>query len=399
MAVYRRCPRPPNPVSGARLRWRFLILGALFALAALTPEALHAQEGAVGTLNGGATAFSAGKYDAAVRQLTTALGSDKISSGDAAKALYYRGLSYQRLGQSPRAIADLGAAMWLGISPSERLSAMVNRSLAYRAAGQMAQADAELASARKADKNGEVDRLIADKGGSASDSAAIAAFSTEVHADKAGGGGSTPAPGPNTGAKPGFGNTVTASEPQPARTTDATTPSSWTTTTPESSSSGNRITRWWGSIRGSANQAEPAPASEANDKPPATPQAAPSVWTTRTQTASSNAGPAASGTAGGPGTRIAAVTPAAPVPSASGGNYRLQLTPTRSEDEARALWKKVISQNQQLAGAEPRIEKTDMGNLGTFYRLQIGPFQDKAESLKLCNALKRSGVDCFLVNP
>jgi hypothetical protein len=40
-----------------------------------------------------------------------------------------------------------------------------------------------------------------------------------------------------------------------------------------------------------------------------------------------------------------------------------------------------------------------MGNLGTFYRLQIGPFPDKVESLKVCNTLKRSGVDCFLVAP
>jgi cell division septation protein DedD len=87
------------------------------------------------------------------------------------------------------------------------------------------------------------------------------------------------------------------------------------------------------------------------------------------------------------------------VPSAGGGNYRLQLSPTRSEAEARELWQKVAKQNQQLAGLEPRVEKTDMGNLGTFYRLQIGPFPDKAETLKLCNALKRSGVDCFLVNP
>ena len=40
-----------------------------------------------------------------------------------------------------------------------------------------------------------------------------------------------------------------------------------------------------------------------------------------------------------------------------------------------------------------------MGNLGTFYRLQIGPFPDKAESLKLCNALKRSGVDLLSRQP
>ena len=82
-----------------------------------------------------------------------------------------------------------------------------------------------------------------------------------------------------------------------------------------------------------------------------------------------------------------------------GGGYLLQLSPTRSPDEAKALWKQVAKANSQLASLQPRIERTDMGNLGTFYRLQIGPFPDKAESLKVCNTLKRSGVDCFLVAP
>lgn len=375
MAVHRKRPLPRYPISGTRLRRRMITLGALLALSSLAPMALHAQEGPAGTLSGGASAFAAGKYEIAVRQLTAALGSDKLGPNDAAKALYYRGLAYQRLGQSPRAIADLGAAMWLGISPSERLSAMVNRSLAYRAAGQKAQADTELALARKADKGGEVDRLLADNGGSAADSAAIAAFSTAVHTEKSGGGGAG----------------ATASEPPPARTADATAPSSWTTTAPDTPSSGNRVSRWWSSVRGSSNEGGPAPASEASAKPPAAPPATASAWTTQTQTASSDAG--------GPETRAAAATPTAPAPATGGGDYRLQLTPTRSEDEAKALWKKVISQNQQLASVEPRIEKTDMGNLGTFYSLQVGPFPSKAESLKLCNALKRSGVDCFLVNP
>jgi cell division septation protein DedD len=113
-----------------------------------------------------------------------------------------------------------------------------------------------------------------------------------------------------------------------------------------------------------------------------------SAWTTETQP---ETGAAA-------GTRVATASPTVPVPS-GGGNYLLQLSPTRSEAEASALWKTVAKQNAQLAGLQPHIEKTDMGSLGTFYRLQIGPFPDKAESLKLCNALKRSGVDCFLVNP
>jgi tetratricopeptide (TPR) repeat protein len=340
-------------------------------------------------LSGGAAAFSAGKYEAAVRQLTTAIGSDKTSPTDAGKALYYRGLAYQKLGQSPRAIADLGAAMWLGgLSPSERSSAMVNRGLAYRAAGLKTEADADFAAARKGGKSDEVDRLIAANGSSPGDAGAIAAFSTEV---RPAGGAATAINEPKTG----FSTTTTA-EP-PLRTADAAKPGSWTTTTPDTPEpSGNRLTRWWGSVRGSSNEAAP-PESALRASAP---RAAPTAWTTQTQAASSDAGPAASGAAGAPGTRVAAVTPPAQVPSAAGGgNYRLQLSPTRSEDEAKALWQKVSSQNQQLAGIEPRIEKTDMGNLGTFYRLQIGPFPDKAESLKLCNALKRSGTDCFLVNP
>ena len=51
-----------------------------------------------------------------------------------------------------------------------------------------------------------------------------------------------------------------------------------------------------------------------------------------------------------------------------------------------------------LAGAQPQIEKVDIGSFGTFYSLRIGPFPDKAESLKVCNALKRSGIDCSLAD-
>src|SRR5262249_8281819 len=89
----------------------------------------------------------------------------------------------------------------------------------------------------------------------------------------------------------------------------------------------------------------------------------------------------------------AAAAPATP----SGGGFQLQLANSRSEAEAQALWKKVSSENQEVAGAQPVIEKVDIGNFGTFYSLKIGPFPDKAESLKVCNALQRNAVDCSLV--
>ena len=376
MAVHLKRPLPREPFPGKRHRRRVLALSALLAfggIAFLAPA--EAQEG---SLSAGASAFTAGKYDTTVRMMTGVLQGDKVDPAEAAKALYYRGLAYQKLKQHTRAIADLGAAMWLGLPPSERTAALVNRSLAYRAAGLSSQADTELAAARKGDKGGDVDRIVASNGGSGTaDTASISGFATEVRTES------------------GRTTTIASAEPaaSPPRNAEAAKPDSWTTTQQSESapgepqSGGNRLSRWWGSVRSSSNEPEQAPAPA----PPTAPNAAAvtSAWTTETQ--------AEGGAA--PETRVATASPSVPVPSGGGGNYLLQLSPTRSEAEASALWKTVAKQNAQLAGLQPRIEKTDMGGLGTFYRLQIGPFPDKAESLKLCNALKRSGVDCFLVNP
>ena len=383
MAVHRKLPLLRDPNSGKRPRRRLLLLSALIIVGGLGfLTSAQAQEG---SLSGGAATFAAGKFDSTVRLMTGVLQGDNVPPADAAKALYFRGLAYQKLGQHTRAIADLGAAMWLGLSSSERTVALVNRSLAYQAAGLKTQAEAELASARKTGSSGEVEKLLASNGGSGSDAGSISPFATEVRTES--GRTSTVASASQDAPLP----------PAPApRNAQAANPSSWTTTQGEAPaspppSSGNRISRWWGSVRGSSSEPEPepTPAPAPQTAPKATAAAVPSAWTTQTQP---EAGAA-------PGTRVATESPASPVPSGGGGNYLLQLSPTRSEAEASALWKTVIKQNQQLASLQPRVEKTDMGNLGTFYRLQIGPFPDKAESLKLCNALKRSGVDCFLVNP
>jgi tetratricopeptide (TPR) repeat protein len=380
MAVHRKRPLLRDPNSGKRSRRRLLLLSALIMVGGLGfLSQAQAQEG---SLSGGAATFAAGKYESSVRLMTGVLQGDNVPPADAAKALYYRGLAYQKLGQHTRAIADLGAAMWLGLSSSERTVALVNRSLAYQAAGLKAQAEAELASARKSG-GGEVEKLLASNGGTGSDAGSISPFATEVRTESAR--TSTVASASQDAPLP----------PAPApRNSEAANPNSWTTTQGEAPAapppSGNRLSRWWGSVRGSSSESAPAPPpAPAPSAPRATAAAVPSAWTTQTQ---AEAGAAA-------GTRVAAASSTAPVPSGGGGKYLLQLSPTRSEAEASALWKTVVKQNQQLASLQPRVEKTDMGNLGTFYRLQIGPFPDKAESLKLCNALKRSGVDCFLVNP
>src|SRR4030042_6064851 len=74
MAVNLKRPLPREPLSGKRHRRRVLALGALLAFggfAFLAPA--EAQEG---SLSAGASAFTAGKYDATVRMMTGVLPAD-----------------------------------------------------------------------------------------------------------------------------------------------------------------------------------------------------------------------------------------------------------------------------------------------------------------------------------
>jgi hypothetical protein len=393
MADNRKGFRPRRLLFGGRSFPCTCSLAAALAIGAGAISPAGAEDAG---LKNGAASLSAGKYDAAVRQLSATINSDNAAPADAARALYLRGLAYRKLGDSARAIADLGAAIWLGLPEPDKVKAFVNRGLAYKSAGLAREGDAEFAAAHKIDGSA-ADTLIAEGGGAGEGAAAVAAFSTEVH--PAGGGEQLPVR--NEAAAP------------PTRTADAS-PTAWSTSVADgqqssSASSGNRLTRWFGSVTGSSSAPAPppeaAPVQQATPPPkPAAPPpsaaAASSSWSTTTQTQQAAATPS-SGDSGSRWSRLfnrsaEAESPPPPAPSASGGGFPLQLATSRSEDEAKALWKKV---SQAVAGAQPQIEKVDIGNFGTFWSLRIGPFTDKAESLKVCNALKRSGIDCSPVTP
>jgi tetratricopeptide (TPR) repeat protein len=406
MADHRKAFRPARAAFGAALT----LLGA-----AGLAEAQDAG------LKNGAAAITAGNYDNAVRLLSTTVNSDSASSSDAAKALYLRGVAYRKLGQPSRAIADLGAAMWLGLPGSERVRAQVNRGLAYRSAGLTKEADADFAVARNASSSSEVEKIIAQDGAGAP--AAIAAFATEVRPEE------QAAVSPRTVRESPAPRTASAA---PEASGDWDTSVSSDTATEQRS--GNRVSRWlgFGSSGGSSSAPAPAPAPAAEPAPVAAPTrtaaapaaappppratqaSAPSTWTTTTEvpeTAAASSGSSQSGTrigrwfarTTGPDSPEPAAAPAsAPTASAAsggGGSYRLQLANSRSEAEAKALWQKAARANQQLASAQPQIEKVDIGNFGTFYSLKVGSFADRAESQKLCNALKRSDIDCSVVTP
>ena len=176
MADNRKDFRPRRLAFGGRSFPRACGLAAALAICVAASNA-HAEDAG---LKNGAASLSAGKYDAAVRQLSSTINSDNAAPGDAAKALYLRGLAYRKMGESARAIADLGAAIWLGLPEPDKVKALVNRGLAYKAAGLSREGDAQLAAARKAGGNSKVDTIIAEGGGTNEGAAAIAAFSTEV---------------------------------------------------------------------------------------------------------------------------------------------------------------------------------------------------------------------------
>ena len=411
MADKRKVFRARRLAFGGRSLPRACILAAAFVLLTASGT-VHAQEAG---LKNGAASLAAGKYDAAVRQLSATINSDSASPGEAAKALYLRGIAYRKMGEPARAVADLGAAIWLGLPQDDKVKALVNRGLAYKAAGLGKEAEAELAAARSLGGSSEVNALIADGGGAPAGAASIAAFDTQVTPGDAG--ASSASSRPRAEPNPDFSTSVSGgappSEPPPTRTADAS-PGTWSTSVSDDSkpapraTGGNLVSRWWGTFSDSSASNEaptpaPAPAPAAPPPKPATPPAAAasSSWSTSTET--QDAAPSGGGESGSRWSRLfgrtAAVDSAAqPAPAAApsaGGAFRLQLATSRSEAEAQALWKKV-SQSQGLGGVGHNIERVEIGSFGTFYALRVGPFPDKAESLKVCNALKRSGIDCSL---
>ncbi|MGH6734534.1 MAG: SPOR domain-containing protein [Methyloceanibacter sp.] len=424
MADHRKSFRPRHLAFGGGLLLRRRLAGAAFALLGLLAAA-HAQDAGLKT---GADSLAAGKYDTAVRQLSATVNNENVSAGQAAKALYLRGIAYRKLGQPARAISDLGAAIWLGLTPSDKVRALVNRGLAYKAAGLSSQGDAELALARKASSTSEVDKLIAEDGAAAVAAADPGSFATAVVADDQsssgesvwsrlvpsfGGSSSSPPPAPPPAAPPP--RAAPAPAPASPQTAAAAPSSGWdasvSDTTSEPSGGGNRVSRWFGSLTGDSAPAPapapdataPAPAPRTTTAPPKTAAAPPSAasWAANTETTKV----VSEGSDGGGGTAIgrwfsrsSESAPAAPQ-AASAGRYRIQLANSRSQAEAEALWKQVSRANGQLASAQPQIEKVDIGSFGTFYSLKFGQFGSQEEGARVCNALKRSGTDCSVVSP
>ena len=117
--------------------------------------------------------------------------------------------------------------------------------------------------------------------------------------------------------------------------------------------------------------------------------------------ASATAVPAAPPAAAAPPQTKPSATPAtAPAATPVGKGYFLQLGAGRSAEGAKQEGERLRQRQADLLGTLSLITpRVDLGERGTFYRIQVGPIADAAQAERRCNELKRRGVGCILVKP
>lgn len=340
-------------------------------------------------LNRGIAAYQKDAMARAIGAFSSALSTGGLDTKGIARALYYRGLAYRKQGRTALAITDLTNALWLknGLDDAERAAALSNRAAAYKEAGiedpgappaaetaaPAAPAPVTTAATPKAAAPEPAASVTPAKTASAEPSAPRAALAAEE---------APASSGSSTGGLGGIGSFFSnlfsggssSSSSESSQTASSSTPTSSDLTT--ASTGASAATSSWSSstaVSGANTSAARAPA--------------PSAAAPRQRTAALKA-PA-------PATQVDAAPPAS-VPQK--GKYKLQLAAVRSRADAEQLLKRFSSEHSGKAGGRtPVIEEAVFGNMGTFYRVNIGPYASAAEPEKLCSEVRGSGFDCLVV--
>ncbi len=109
--------------------------------------------------------------------------------------------------------------------------------------------------------------------------------------------------------------------------------------------------------------------------------------------------PAAAATVPSTGTTTTADAGSAATAGSVADNYRIQLAAVKSQADADKAWKRILAKHGDVLGSlTVHIVRADLGTQGVYYRVQAGPFADKASAQSVCEQLKSSGQQC-LVKP
>lgn len=403
-----------------------ILLGSTIALGATSAFAQigsRSEAQAADLIEKAEAAMEKGQFDVAVQSFGRALRADDLDEQLVAKTLYQRGVASEKAGQPAQAIADITGALYLpGLSNADRAQAYLSRGRAYEAVGMGDQARSDIARA----KSGGADEMQVARASQPAPPTAQSGPAFETVSRSSSGRAAVPtfqtsserAPPP----VPSFQTSSSATRPEPQRQQAAAfdtqtrassqkeeIPRFRTTIVPQDGQasaaeqpdkeSGGRVSRFVGNLWSRASGDDKETSAPV---PPA--QTAAPQWQQETSVARAPAPPAPSWNAqvSSPSQTAAPAAPvsrAAPV-AAGGSGYRIQLAALKTDGEAQQTWKHLQSKHGNLLGGrQPNIVKTELGGLGTFYRLQLGPFADKASSQQLCKDFKAGGLDCFLLAP
>lgn len=346
--------------------------------------------------------YESGKPDQAVQALNLVLQSGALPPARMARALYYRGLAHKKLGKPAQAISDLTSALWLknGLAPGERDNALAQRSAAYKEAG-LAEPPIETAAKGTATPSASAPAVTAAAGAPSS-----GGFFSGLGNMFTGGGksdaapattGSVAAPPPAAvaAAAPKAPVVTAAVAPAPVAAAPAAVaapPPPAAAPAPDAPASGGGIGGFFGNLgnvfSGGSAKADP-PQQAGVGTAPASPAPAVSSWSQ----------PQVSGAPAAKAAQVAAVTaPPAVVPAASAGRFRLQIAAVRTRAEADSILAKVKKEYGRKLGASLMVDEATVGDMGTFYRVRVGPYEAANKPRQLCITLRTNGgYDCMVV--
>lgn len=147
--------------------------------------------------------------------------------------------------------------------------------------------------------------------------------------------------------------------------------------------------------------APPPNAVEVTPQPqPVPPSAAPAPRASAPPPAAHVAPPAAPHPAPPSVAKVPSAAAPAAVAPAAGGRFRIQLAALRTNDEATRAWDKLRRAHADLLGSLAlNVVRADLGDRGTFYRIQAGPLADEGAAKDLCRRLTEKKVGCLVVRP
>lgn len=112
---------------------------------------------------------------------------------------------------------------------------------------------------------------------------------------------------------------------------------------------------------------------------------------------SGNEAPAAEQAAPAPVEDQAPAAPAKAQKPVSGGAYVVQISALRDEKSAKAAWSHLGKRFPAVLGGHALdIEKAELGEKGTYYRVRAAGFTSKAAAQSACAKLKAGGQDCMV---